>query len=116
MQKTDHLIAGKLYRIVQRGNNDEALFFEPANKIYFKKLAERHLAPVCTILEISAGSSEISMVVKFKNAEEIPEKFRARLHLPISNLLNSYAKSINKRYGRNGSLFKVRFERSELHL
>lgn len=35
-------------------------------------------------------------------------------HQPFSNLFNAYTKAINKKYNREGSLFKVRFKRERI--
>jgi len=114
MQKSEPLIPGKTYKIVQHGNGDEPLFFEYLNKLYFQKLVERHLCPVCVILDCELKKYQIEMVLKFREESDIPKKFSGKLHLPLSNLFNSYAKSINKRYNRKGSLFRTRFERREM--
>lgn len=114
MQKTEYLTPGKTYKIVQQGNGAEPLFFEPNNKVYFKTLVARHLTTVCDVLHMECEKYRITLYVHFRDEAEIPEKFRQKLHLPLSNLFNSYAKSVNKYYGRSGSLFRTRFERSEI--
>ena len=114
MQKLEPIQPGKTYRIVQLGNGDEPLFFEQANKFYFKQLLFKHLNPVCKIMDFDLQEHRIELVLRFRETDEIPEKFGDKLYQPLSNLLNSYAKSINKRYDRKGSLFKRRFDRIEI--
>src|SRR6476661_8072777 len=109
MQKLEPLQPGKTYKIVHRSNGDEFVFVEETNKIYFRTLMEKHLVPVCEIVYFEMFAYRIELVLKFHESEGIPERFREKLHLPISNLLNSYTKSINKRYNREGSLFRKRF-------
>ena len=46
-----------------------------------------------------------------KTKENITSK---EISQSFSNLFNSYSKSINKKYGRSGSLFKDRFSRIKL--
>ncbi len=77
-------------------------------------LADRHLSCVCEILDYELRFERIELILKFHNEEEIPEKYRGKLYVPLSNMFNSYAKSINKRYGRKGSLFRARFERTSI--
>ena len=36
------------------------------------------------------------------------------MHLPFSNLFNAYTKAINKKYNREGSLFKERYKRKRI--
>jgi hypothetical protein len=114
MQKLELLTPDSIFKIVQRGNSDEPIFLEEANKVYFKTLLEKHLLPVCDILDFEFRTCRVELILKFRSEEEIPERFRGKLHLPLSNLLNSYAKSVNKRYHRKGSLFRKRFERREI--
>jgi putative transposase len=112
--KNEILVAGKIFKITQCGNGDEPLFFEHANRLYFEKLVERHLSSVCEILHFEFDLRKVELIIQFRSEAEIPEKFRTKLHLPLSNLFNSYAKSINKRYNRKGSLFRTRFERKQI--
>ena len=110
------MLAGKAYKIVQYGNGEERIFLERENYIYFQKLMLKHLAPVCEILKFELLHHKIELELHFRQESEISEKYRGKLYMPISNLLNSYAKSINKRYNRSGSLFRRRFERIEINI
>lgn len=114
MQKLEHLKPGKIYKIVQRGNNGDLILFERYNEIYFRGLVEKHLSPVGEIFQCRFLPTQIELVIRFRTEEEIPSRYKGRLYIPFSNMFNSYAKSINKRYNRTGSLFKRRFERTEI--
>jgi putative transposase len=116
MQKLEPIQPGKTYQIIQLGNGDEPLFFEQANKLYFHRLVLKHLNPVCEIIDFDLKQDRIELILKFREEPEIPAKFRAKLYQSLANLFNSYAKSINKRYNRKGSLFKRRFDRTEINL
>src|SRR5690606_21413557 len=48
------------------------------------------------------------LLIQVKDDIEIDNK---KLHQPFSNLFNAYTKAINKKYGREGSLFKKNFRR-----
>lgn len=111
MEKHELLAAGKTYKIVQVGNSDVPLVYEPANVFHFRRLMTRHLWEICKVLSYEIRSERIELILRFYDETDLPEKYRHNLHLPISNLLNAYAKAINKRYDRKGSLFKRRFER-----
>lgn len=56
------------------------------------------------------------LVVKIKSSSELIEnnKSEDKLSQPFSNLFNAYTKAVNKKYGREGSLFKVRFKRERI--
>ncbi len=55
------------------------------------------------------------LVLKIKSKTEIEALCSIeKIHQPFSNLFNAYTKSINKKYNREGSLFKVRFKRERI--
>jgi putative transposase len=54
------------------------------------------------------------IVLRIKDKIDLPEKFKEKLHLPFSNLFNSYSKSINKAYDRTGSLFQEHLQRNRI--
>jgi hypothetical protein len=114
MQKLEKILPGGTYLIVQRGNGSDALLVEPRNRDYFEKLIAKHLGEVCEVLQVRISTHEFYLLLRFFSKEQLPEKYKKRLHQPLSNLFNSYAKSINKRYGRTGSLFQVRFKRERV--
>ncbi len=114
MEKLEKLCAGKIFKIVQYSNGDDYLFFESENRLYFKRLMKRHLAPVGDVTNIGFSPDKIELVIQFHDETRIPEKYRERLYQPLSNLFNSYAKAINSRYNRRGSLFTTRFQRQEI--
>jgi putative transposase len=116
MEKLELLKPGKTYRIVEYANGDEILFFEYANKLHFQKLIQRHLAPVCDIMAVDLKPTKVLLIVNFFDETRLPDKYRKKLYLPLSNLLNAYTKAINKRYNRKGSLFRKRFERQEISI
>ena len=114
MEKLEKLVAGKTYKIIQYANGDDILFFEPFNQVYFRWLLRKHLLPVCAIETCELEVDRLELILKFHEIDHIPEKYREKLYLPLSNLFNSYAKAINKKYERKGSLFTTRFERKEI--
>ena len=83
---------------------------------FFRKLASRHLDEVCEILACDVDVRRIELVLRFYPEDDIPCRYQGRLYLPLSNLLNSYAKAINKRYDRTGSLFRRRFYRELIEI
>ena len=57
------------------------------------------------------------LLIKIKSVEELLSLNKInldKLSQPFSNLFNAYTKSINKKYNREGSLFKVRFKRNRI--
>jgi putative transposase len=106
--------AATTYHIFNRGNNRETIFKEVRNYYYFLGLIKKHLFPITHIICYCLVRDRFHLVVRIRNVDDIPEKFISNLHLPFSNLFNSYAKSINNAYGRTGSLFQEHFYKSSI--
>lgn len=107
--------AGQYYHIYNRGNNDEKIFYEADNYAYFIRLLKRHLLPIIEIYSYCFLPKHFHLVVKFKEIDDLPETIKSgktKLHQGLSNLFNAYAKSINKRYRRRGSLFQEHLKRN----
>lgn len=123
MEKT-LLEYGKYYHIYNRGNNGQDIFFQNENYLFFLDRYHQYLSPVCDTIAwvllknhfhflVYIKTPEEIIVEKLKyNTVEIPKKIDA--HLQFGHFFNSYAKAINKRFNRTGSLFEKNFERIEV--
>ncbi len=111
MEKRPLLEAGKTYWIRQTGNNNEPLFLENRNFTFFIRLMRHHLPVAYDIKAYALIETEIQLVLTVKDGDIIPSQYTEKPYQPLSNLLNAYAKAINKGYGRSGSLFRVRYKR-----
>jgi putative transposase len=96
------LQAGNYYHVYNRGNNRQLIFFERDNYIYFLRQSRNHL--------INRGVDIIAYCL-------MPNHYHLLVYLKtehFSKLMQaftlSYAKAINKRYKRAGSLFQGRFQ------
>ncbi|MEG4056919.1 MULTISPECIES: transposase [unclassified Microcoleus] len=94
--------AGNYYHVYNRGNNRQLIFFERENYIYFLRQLRNHL--------IIHGVDIIAYCL-------MPNHYHLLVYLQtddFSKLMQSftlsYAKAINKRYQRVGSLFQGRFQ------
>jgi putative transposase len=115
MEKQDLLEPDCFYHIFNRGNNKENLFIENENYLYFLKLIKTHLLSIAEIYSYCLMKNHFHLVLKIKSKEEIEKKLSVdKIHQPFSNLFNAYTKAINKKYNREGSLFKVRFKRERI--
>uniref|UniRef100_UPI0037BE77DB hypothetical protein n=1 Tax=Klebsiella pneumoniae TaxID=573 RepID=UPI0037BE77DB len=54
------------------------------------------------------------LIIRVNNGPDLHAKYRDRIHQPFANFFNAYAKGINKRYGRSGSLFREHYKRQRL--
>ncbi len=116
MEKQDILEPDCFYHIFNRGNNKENLFIEDENYLYFLKLIKNHLTPIVDLYSYCLMKNHFHLVLKIKTKEEIEKKIPIeKIHQPFSNLFNAYTKAINKKYNREGSLFKVRFKRERIN-
>ncbi len=108
MQKLTLLESGRYYHIYNRGINGENIFVEERNYAYFLDLYARYIEPVADTFAYCLLRNHFHLLVR------INEPSQGTQHDPaqqFSNFFNSYAKSINKAYGRTGSLFQKRFGR-----
>ncbi len=107
--KYEPLEPNNYYHIFNRGNAGTNLFFEKENYDYFLALVEKHILPRADILSYCLLKNHFHLLVRTKNIED--EKLISQ---GFSNMFNAYAKSINKKYDRIGSLFQDRFKRIKI--
>ena len=112
MMNIDPLEPNRFYHIYNRGNNDENIFIEEKNYSFFLQKMIKYLVPMADIYSYCLLKNHFHILLKIKSKEHLPEKYKVNVHLPISNLFNSYTKSINKSYNRTGSLFQEHLKRN----
>ena len=115
------LVPNRVYHIYNRGNNRQKIFFEPENYYYFLKKVKAYLAPNCDIINYCLMPNHFHFLIKANKRSVLPHKFskepsaRRKDRHPkrltqfswgLKQLLSSYTKGINKRYGRTGSVFQ----------
>ncbi|MBA4318341.1 MAG: transposase [Flavobacterium sp.] len=106
--------SGQYYHIYNRGNNKENIFIEEKNYNYFLEKMKKYLLPIADVYAYCLLKNHFHIVLKIKEEEELPEKLKEKVHLPFSNLFNSYAKSINTAYNRTGSLFQEHLQKNRI--
>ncbi len=124
MQELEKLKPGKFYHIYNRGNNKEDIFIEERNYDYFLRQYQKYVSPIADTFAYCLMKNHFHLLVRIKTQakthEVLPGKILARprgslsLSQQFGNFFNSYAKSINKAYGRTGNLFGDRFKRKEV--
>jgi len=112
--KKDVFEAGQYYHVYNRGNNYENIFVEEKNYSYFLQKIKEYILPVADIYAYCLLKNHFHVVLRIKDEIDLSEKFKNKIHLPFSNLFNSYSKSINKAYGRAGSLFQEHLQRNRI--
>lgn len=108
----------KFYHIFNRGNNRENIFKEEENYHYFLKQYDKYLSGVVDTYAYCLMPNHFHLLVRINTMKSLnvskPTQIAPRL-TPVEKAFKdffiSYAKSINKRYGRVGSLFQYKFKR-----
>jgi len=110
----------QVYHVYNRGNNRKQLFYELENYPYFMEKMRTYITPHCDLLGyvllpnhfhflIHANEETIlpyDRPVKSKETlKDNPRVQMSRFSHGVQLLLSSYAKAINKRHDRTGSLF-----------
>lgn len=96
----------RYYHIYNRGNNKEKIFFEDDNYSYFLKQFAKYLSSVCEVYAYCLMPNHFHFFIKVIDKDNFSKG--------IKNFFISYSKSINKRYGRVGSLFQGRYKALEI--
>ncbi|MBI4931081.1 MAG: transposase [Bacteroidetes bacterium] len=107
----------KFYHIFNRGNNRENIFKEEDNYYYFLKQYEKYLLNTVDTYAYCLMPNHFHLLVQIKKIENKTSKALSRLtpaEKAFKDFFISYAKSINKKYGRTGSLFQYKFKRKEI--
>jgi putative transposase len=95
------------YHFYNRGNNRQAIFFEPDNYLYFLGGIKKYLLPVVNIVAYCLMPTHYHVLVRVR-----PQTSEVSLQVSraMQKFLISYTKAINKRFSRVGSLFQGQFQ------
>jgi REP element-mobilizing transposase RayT len=103
------LIAGRYYHIYNRGINSESIFKETINYYYFLSLWWKYTDSVAETYCYNLLPNHFHFFIRIRDSTDFRQASKA-----FSNLFNAYAKAVNKKYLRTGSLFQERFKRKEI--
>ncbi|HMK24579.1 MAG TPA: hypothetical protein VK483_01015 [Chitinophagaceae bacterium] len=99
-----------IYHIYNRGNNQQKIFFNKGNYVYFLRKCHQYLKPVSEILAWCLMTNHFHFLIEVTEKSLSPAKSGGIFMPAITNgfrlLQSSYAKGINKQQGRSGSLFQ----------
>lgn len=124
------LLSGYTYHIYNQGNNKENIFKQPANYLYFLKKYQQYIAPFCDTYAYCLLPNHFHLLLQFKppkalhqalpkrfpkptvdNTDTIDKEISVLLSRQFQTFFSTYAKAINKRFNRSGSLFSANFKR-----
>jgi len=110
---------GQYYHIYNRGNNRQAIFFEPENYLYFLRRLKIYIRPTATIVAYCLMPTHYHLLVRIKFLQDqLPsdQKTITAFSHAMQNFLISYTKAINKRFSRVGALFQGAFQAKLIEL
>ena len=114
------LTSGQVYHVYNRGNNRQRLFYHKENYTYFLSKVHQYLVPNCDLLAYCLMPNHFHFLIHAnKRSAKLYRRSNIRTNKLIAPrpkmsyfskglqlLLSSYAKSVNKRFTRSGSLFR----------
>ena len=111
-----------IYHLYNRGNNQQPIFFDDENYLFFLRKIKTEIAPYCKILAYCLMPNHFHLMVYTtkKGCLFLDDKTRPTtlsgqtstkkemqvLTRKIGTLLSSYTRAINKKQNRTGSLFQ----------
>ena len=108
----------KFYHIFNRGNNRENIFKEEENYHYFLKQYEKYLSGAVDTYAYCLMPNHFHFLVRIKEQAKLESATTMEIlrrltpaEKAFKDFFISYAKSINKKYNRTGSLFQYKFKR-----
>ncbi|MDQ3004237.1 MAG: transposase [Chloroflexota bacterium] len=119
-RRTTPFIPDIYYHLYNRGNNRQAVFFDPDNYLYFLGGIKKYLIPVVHIVAYCLMPTHYHILVRIKQTSQTSEVLKtsevlgrevsSQVSLAMQKFLISYTKAINKRFERVGSLFQGQFQ------
>lgn len=105
----DTFESGFIYHIYSRAIGAEKLFIENENYLFFLKKYENYLDPYFETLAFCLIPNHFHLLIRVKENCQNDQVIKA-----FGDFLNSYTKSLNKSYTRNGGLFQRKFKRKKV--
>lgn len=99
-----HFVPQQPYHVYNRGNNREAVFFEPANYLYFLRKLCHHVAPHSELLAYCLMPNHFHLLLCPLETTKAVHP----LHRGVGTALSSYTQGVNRDRQRTGSLFQAK--------
>jgi putative transposase len=94
------------YHVYNRGNNKEKIFYEEKNYKYFLEKFDKYLLSYIHVFAYCLMPTHFHFFIRMKEID-------TKVSRAFKNFFISYAKSINIKYKRTGSLFQANFKKKE---
>jgi putative transposase len=106
---------GSYYHIFNRGINKDLIFFEEANYSYFLQQFKKYVSEYVDVFSYCLMPNHFHFFIRVKELGYLPTNTNlTRVEKAFRDFFISYARSINKGYGRTGALFQYKFKRKEI--
>jgi REP element-mobilizing transposase RayT len=107
-RRTTPFLPDQFYHFYNRGNNRQAVFFEPGNYLYFLRGVKKYLLPVASVIVYCLMPTHYHLLIRVRPKTSEVLKTSEVSHA-MQCFLISYTKAINKRFSRVGALFQGAF-------
>ncbi|WP_375578411.1 transposase [Marivirga tractuosa] len=100
------------YHVYNQGNNQEKVFYNRENKLYFLRKFRSLVAPYCDVLAYTLMDNHFHFLI-YSNSNSIIERDTGNIKISslqngFRNLISSYTQAINKQENNSGSIFRKR--------
>jgi REP element-mobilizing transposase RayT len=109
-RRTTPFVPDTYYHFYNRGNNRQAIFFEPANYLYFLQGFRRYVFPQVSVIAYCLMPTHYHILVRVRALAGQTSEVSRQVSLAMQKFLISYTKAINKRFSRVGALFQGQFQ------
>ena len=106
------IIKDCFYHIYNQGNNQQKVFHNRENKLYFLRKFRVLIAPYCEVLAFTLMDNHFHFLV-YSNDESVRERQSGNLKISslqngFRNLISGYTQAINRQENQSGSIFRKR--------
>lgn len=118
---TPTLLKDNFYHVYNRANNNELLFYEDSNYVFFLEKLYKYLGKFIHLYAYCLLPNHFHLLIKVVNEKLLQTHFKnpsgsfrtknLTISQAFSNLFNSYTKTINKQRKKHGNLFYRPFKR-----
>ncbi|MCW5909073.1 MAG: transposase [Chitinophagales bacterium] len=110
------LYPGNIYHIYNRGNQQQQVFFNDENYLFFLRKIRKELLPHCDILAYCLMPNHFHWLVYVKSSDDFKssDDCMTPLSKAIAVLLRSYTRAIQKQQNFTGSLFQQKTKAVEI--
>jgi len=123
MENLDTFFPESYYMVYNRANNDERIFTQERNYLYFLHKFDYYLSPVLDVMSYCLLETGFVFLVRIKsgtvpffennNYKEL--SFHNLISKQFRDLFTTYSKAFNRQEERIGSLFQRPYKRVEIH-